>query len=103
MKRAGITRQLMFLVVAFSLATPTAIGGLAYVFYQSRATSRARSASNDRRTDALFALVESVEQVQATVQRLLREKDPDSMEKFMDQGKAASTIVRAKIQEAGAT
>jgi methyl-accepting chemotaxis protein len=103
MKRAGITRQLMILVVAFSLATPTAIGGLAYVFYENRAGSRARSAANHRRTDTLFALVEAVDQVQATVQRLLREKDPDGMEKLIDQNKAISTTVRAKLQEAGAT
>jgi methyl-accepting chemotaxis protein len=103
MKRAGITRQLMILVAAFSVATPTAIGGLSYVFYENRAASRARAAANDRRTDALFALLEAVDQVQATVQRLLREKDPDGMEKLMDQSKSAATTVRAKIQEAGAT
>jgi hypothetical protein len=92
----------MILVAAFALATPAALGGLAYVFYQSRATIRTRAAANDRRTDALFALVDSVGQVQGTVQRLLREKDPDNMEKLMDQGKSASKTVLAKIQEAGA-
>jgi hypothetical protein len=34
---------------------------------------------------------------------LLREKDPDNMEKLMDQGKSASKTVVARIQEAGAS
>ena len=55
---------------------------------QSRAASRKSAAAHDRRTDALFALVESVGEVQGVVQRLLREKDPDAMEKLMDQGKS---------------
>jgi methyl-accepting chemotaxis protein len=103
MKRTSITRQFIILVLAFAVAMPAALGGLAYVFYENRTGSRTRAAANNRRTDALFALVESVTQVQGTVQRLLREKDPDNMEKLMDQGKAAAKTVLVKIQEAGAT
>jgi hypothetical protein len=102
MRRSSITRQFMILVAAFALAMPAALGGLAYVFYESRAGSRTRAAANDRRTDALFALVEAVSQGQGTVQHLLREKDADNIEKLMDQSKAASKTVLAKIQEAGA-
>jgi methyl-accepting chemotaxis protein len=103
MKRSGITRQFMILVAAFALAMPASLGGLAYVFYQNRSSFRTVSEANNRRTDALFALVASVSEVQGTVQQLLREKDPDNMEKLMDQGKSASKTVLAKIQEAGAT
>jgi methyl-accepting chemotaxis protein len=101
--KTSITRQFMILVVAFAIAMPASLGGLALVFYESRANSRKSGAAHDLRTDALFALVESVGEVQGTVQRLQREKDPDTMEKLMDQGKSASKTVLAKIQEAGAT
>ena len=92
----------MILVVAFAIAMPASLGGLAYVFYASRASSRKSSAARDRSTAALFALVDAVSQVQGTVQTLLREKDPDAMEKLMDQGKSDSKTVLAKIQDAGA-
>lgn len=101
--KTSITRQFMILVTAFAVAMPAALGGLAFVFYESRATARKSAAAHDVRTDALFALVESVGEVLGTVQRLLREKDPDEMEKLIDQDKSASKIVLAKIQEAGAT
>jgi methyl-accepting chemotaxis protein len=102
MRGTGITRQLIILASALALAGPTAIGGLAYVFYQGRHASRAVAEVNNRRTDALLGLVEAVGQAQGAVQHLVREKDPDNMEKLMDQGKAASKSAVAKIQEAGA-
>ena len=102
MRRTSITRQFLILVVAFAIAMPASLGGLAYVFYAHRASSRRSAAAHDRGTAALFALVGAVGQVQGTVQRLLREKDPDAMEKLMDQGKSGSKTVQAKIQEAGA-
>jgi hypothetical protein len=78
----------MILVVAFAIAMPASLGGLAYVFYASRATIRISSAAHNRSTSALFALVDAVSQVQGTVQSLLREKDPDAMEKLIDQSKS---------------
>ena len=101
--KTSIARQFTILVAAFAVAMPASLVGLALVFYESRAASRKSAAAHDVRTDALFALVESVGEVQGVVQRLLREKDPDAMEKLIDQGKSASKTVLAKIQEAGAT
>jgi len=103
MRRTSITRQFMILVVAFAIAMPASLGGLAYVFYASRAGSRRSAAAHNRSTAALFALVDAVGQVQGTVQGLLREKDPDAMEKLMDQTKSGSKTVLAKIQELGAS
>jgi cation transport regulator ChaC len=102
MRRTSITRQFLILVVAFAIAMPVSLGALAYVFYTSRAISRSSSAAHDRRTAALFALVDAVSQVQGAVQSLLREKDPDAMEKLLDQSKSGSKTVLAKIQESGA-
>lgn len=98
--KTSITRQFVILVTAFAVAMPASLLGLALVFYQSRAASRKRGAMHDMRTDALFALVESVGE-QGVVQRLLREKDPDAMEKLIDQSKSASNAVLARIREAG--
>jgi methyl-accepting chemotaxis protein len=100
--KTSITRQFTILITAFAVAMPASLLGLALVFYQSRAASRTSAAAHDVRTDALFALVESVGEVQGLVQRLLREKDPNAMAKLVDQGKSASKTVLAKIQEAGA-
>src|SRR5215813_7873053 len=98
MRRTSITRQFLFLVIAFAMAMPASLGGLAYVFYASRANSRRSAAIHDRGTAALFALVDSVNQVQGTVKSLLREKDPDAMEKLIDQSNSASNTVLAKIK-----
>ena len=102
MRRTSITRQFITLVIAFAIAMPASLGGLAYVFYASRVTSRKSSAAHSHNTAALFALVDAVSEVQGTVQSLLRERDPDAMEKIMDRSKSGSKTVRAKIQEAGA-
>jgi hypothetical protein len=96
--KTSITRQFVILVTAFAVAMPASLVGLALVFYQSRAASRKSGATHDVRTDALFALVESVSDVQGVAQRILREKDPDAMEKLVDQGKSASNTVLAKIR-----
>ena len=101
MRRTSITRQFMILVVAFAIAMPASLGGLAYVFYASRATTRRSSAVHNRSTSALFALVDAVSQVQGTVQSLLREKDPDAIEKLIDQSKSGLRAALARIQEAG--
>ena len=101
MRRTSITRQFLILVIAFAIAMPASLGGLAYVFYASRANSRRSAAIHDRGTTALFVLVDSVSQVQGTVQSLLREKDPDAMEKLIDQHNSGSKTVLAKIREAG--
>lgn len=99
MKRMSITRQFMILVAAFAVAMTVSIFGLAGVFRESRASSRIKGAARELRTDALFA---SAIQMQGTVQRLLREKDPDNIEKLMDLSKSASKTVLAKIRETGA-
>jgi len=101
MSKSSITRQFMLLVVAFATAVPLSLGGLTYFFQASRSGARQRTTITDRRTDGLLALVETVGQMQGTVQQLLREKDPDSMEKLMEQNRAAAKAVAVRIRDAG--
>ncbi len=102
MKSLSIARQFIILVVAFAVAMPVSMGALAVVFYRSQATARRISANRKLQTNALFALVGTVSQAQSTVQRLVREKDPDNLEKLMDQSKAANQAASGRIREAGA-
>ena len=70
----SIRRQFMLLVVAFAVAMPAAVGGLAYVLYQNQGVARKIADDGNRQTHALFVLVSSVSQAQGAVQRLVREK-----------------------------
>ena len=102
MKSLSIARQFMILVLAFGIAAFGSVCGLAWVFYRNAATARDIASRSALQTDALFSLVESVGQVQTTVQRLLREKDPDNIESLMDQAKAAGQKASDHITAAGA-
>ena len=102
MKSMSIAHQFLSLIVAFTVVTTAAVFGTAFIFYQSQTTARRISANRERQTDALFALVGAVGQVQGNVQRMLREKDPDNLEKLLEQSKAFVKSATEKIQEGGA-
>jgi hypothetical protein len=98
----SIAGQFMILGVAFAVAMPSAVSGLVFVFYQNQATARRLSAYRELQAKALFALTGAVGQVQSTVQRLFREKDPDNLEKLMEQSKVVSKTTSDRIRDAGA-
>lgn len=100
MKSMSLARKLMVLVVAFAIATPIAICALAYVFYDNGKALHNITAAGDHQTDALFALIRSVGRVQSTVQNLLREKDPDVIEKLINEDKVESKAAREAIRNA---
>jgi methyl-accepting chemotaxis protein len=102
MKSMSIARQFLILVVAFAVAMPAAVGALVFVFYRNQAAARKVADNSDRQTNALFALVGAVGQAQSTVQRLVREKDPDNLEKLIEQRKIIDKTAADKIREAGA-
>ena len=102
MKSMSFTRQFMILVIAFAVATPGAVCGLAYVFSVNGTAARKVAAEGNRQIDALFGLIGAVGQAQSAFQRLVREKDPDTMEKLIEQGKGVTKTALGKIREAGA-
>jgi methyl-accepting chemotaxis protein len=99
----SIARQFLILVLAFVVALPAAVGGLGYILYRNGAAARRVSAECNHQTDILFALVAAIGQAQSTTQRLIREKDPDALEKLLDEGKASSKTALERIREAGAS
>jgi methyl-accepting chemotaxis protein len=102
MKTLTIARRIMTVVIAFGIAMPAAVGGLSYVLYRNASRLRKVSGESARQTDALFGLVTAVGRVQTTIQQVLREKDPDNLERLIAEGKTAGEQAQQKIQEAGA-
>jgi hypothetical protein len=102
MKSARVSQQLMLLVGAFVVALAAAVGGLSYVLYDSSAAARRQAAESERRNESLFAVVGSAGRVQSTTQRLVREKDPDVIERLLEQSKALNKEAESSIRAAGA-
>ena len=98
----SIARQFMILVLAFAVATPAAIGGLALVVFRNAAKVRRIGEEGNRRANALFGAVSSVSNVQGVTQRLLREKEPDNIDRLMEESKVAAQAVERQIREVGA-
>ncbi len=103
MKSMSIRRQFLVVVVAFAVAMPAATLGLVLVFSQNQASARKISAAREIQTNSLFALVGAVGQAQSTVQRLVREKDPDNLEKLIDQKNVAAKAASERIREVNDT
>jgi hypothetical protein len=98
----SVSRQFTLLVAAFAIAMPASVGGLAYVMYSSLAAVHQVNAEGNRQTGLLFALIGSVGKVQSIEQRLLRQKDPDEIEKLLNESQAAAHDATEKILSAGA-
>jgi methyl-accepting chemotaxis protein len=101
MRSISIVRQFTLIVLAWAAILPAALGGLAYMFHRSQAAAQDMTQQENRKTDALMALVQSLGQVQGGVQRLLREKDPDAIDKLLEQGKQGVAAARVRIRETG--
>jgi methyl-accepting chemotaxis protein len=96
-KSMNIKRQLAILVTAFAVATPAALIGLTVVLNHSASTTRNILSASRQRNDDLFALISSVADAQGFAQQLMREKDPDKIEKLMGEAKVATERARAKV------
>jgi methyl-accepting chemotaxis protein len=83
------------------VVTLFAVGGLAYQLRNSSAASRQLLAETNANSAALFGIVNAVTDVQTTVQKLVRSKDPDLIEKLMEEGTAHVATARSRIREAG--
>jgi hypothetical protein len=101
MRSTSVARQFTLLIAAFAVAMPAAVFGMATVLYRNFSETRAVFAEGNRQSDALFALIGTVGKAQGQEQRLLRQKDPDEIERILDQAKAASRRAGEMIQRAG--
>ncbi len=96
-----ISRQLGVVVAAFAAAMPAAVLCLSYSLSEAAADAKRASVEGNHQTDALFALVDTVCRVQGAAQHLVREKDPDVMEKLIEQDKALTKTAQERMREAG--
>jgi hypothetical protein len=87
MKTMTIRRQFAIIVVAFSLAMPTAVCGLSWVFGSILSETRRVASEDNQQSAAIFSLIGLLDDVQAGTLRLVREKDPDKIEELMEHGK----------------
>jgi methyl-accepting chemotaxis protein len=97
-----IKRQFGILITAFAIAMPAAIFSLSYILSGNAAAVRRLAAEGNRQSDALFALIGAVGKVEGSAQRLVRERDPDELEKLVEQTQPLIKDALEKIQAAGA-
>ena len=97
-----ISRQLGVVIAAFAVAMPGAVLCLSYSLSEAAADAKQVSAQGNRQTSALFALTETVCRVQGAAQHLVREKDPDVMEKLIEQDRSLTRTAQDRMREAGA-
>ena len=97
MKSMSIARQFTLLVTAFAIATPAAMVGLAYVMGHNATIAKQTSIESNRQSDALFALINAIGNMQGNAQKLLRATDADQMEKLLDDSKLLAREAAAKL------
>jgi len=102
MRTRSIGWQLTMLVAAFVVVTLVAVGVLSYQSFRSASQSGRLAQEAEARNQTLFALVNAVSKNQGIAQQLLREKDPDAMEKLIEQGKALGEAAESSIRAADA-
>jgi methyl-accepting chemotaxis protein len=102
MKSMSIAHQFTVLVAAFAVATPASVVGLSYVFSSNLSATRRLAADGARQSDRLFGIIASMGKFQSNAQRMLRQKDPDEIEKLLEENKSAVKSIRQKFQEMGA-
>src|SRR6266567_1977444 len=102
MSNFGISRRISALVAAFVMVGIAAVAGLSYAFETSSSELRGLLTQSNRVSQTLFALIESVGKVQAISQKVVREKDPDVMEKLIAEQKSLVSSAETGIGEARA-
>lgn len=99
----SVPRQFMILVLTFAVAWPATLGTLSYVLDRKADAAWKVAAEGNANAKAMFALTNKVSQVQGIIQRLVREKDVDTIERLMAQQKEAIESAHRTIRAAGLT
>ncbi len=102
MSNFGLTRRISALVAAFVIVSIAAVAGLSYAFETSSSELRNLLTQSSRVSQTLFALIEAVGKVQGISQKVVREKDPDVMEKLIAEQKSLVSSAETGIGEARA-
>ena len=102
-KKMSIAKRFTYLVLAFALATPTAMLGLVLVLGENSSEARRATAASNLKGNALFEYINAIANMQSNAQKLIRETDPDQMEKLVEQGKSLVNAAHDKMQAAEAS
>jgi len=102
MSGLSLTKQMTALMAAFVIASIAAVTSLSYVSEGSSSKLRKLLGDSNRVSQTLFDLIEAVGKVQGISQKLVREKDPDVMERLIGEQRSAGVMAEAKIGEAQA-
>jgi hypothetical protein len=78
------------------------MGGLSYLLYSSTESWRSLTQSGSDKNQSMFALVDSACRVQGFLQKLMRERDPDAMEKMINDSGSVAQQAQAAVKKAGA-
>ncbi len=101
MKARGITGQMGMLVAAFAAVAVLGVGAEAYLLESASGEAQAREARAIGQSQGLLNLVKAVGGLQSLTQRLVRERDPDALEKLMEQSRAVARDCRGRVSGFG--
>ncbi len=99
---AGIIRQMKLFQAGFVTVTLAAVGGLSYLLSSSTGSWRNITQLASQKNTAMSALVDSACKFQTAQQRLMRETNPDVMEKLIHDTGSVAEEAQAAIKKAGA-
>jgi methyl-accepting chemotaxis protein len=103
LKRLGISRQLLLLVLSFTVIMAAGTGYYHTALNRVAAASEAQSHDAVRRLGSSYDLLDKFVAAQSAIQILLREKDPDQLEKLLADykrgGEAISLAVQAEANQ----
>ena len=102
MRAIGISRQLLIVIGAFAAVTLAAMVGMSWLIHQSGTSAATTATVSEAKNQALFSLLDASFAIQSATQRLVREKDPDEIEKLIERRKALVAQGRQTVAGAGA-
>jgi methyl-accepting chemotaxis protein len=101
LSRLGVTRQILALVAAFVAVIVFAVGLLSLQMSRTwRAAEHAVRLANERNS-VIFGVIDAVADVEQNAKRLIREKDPDAIEKLIAEVKTLSESAQKRVDGAG--
>src|SRR4051812_16710061 len=98
-----VGRQLALVIAGFAIALPGGGFILSYTAYRNQRAVSRLSLEGKRQIDSVFAVIRSVGKAQNLAQELVRQKDPDQIERLLAESQSISSDASAKITALGAS
>lgn len=101
MKQQSVAKQLLVFMLVAAVVTIGAISGLSYLVQSSHRQTAALAASAAADQSRCFKLADTISSYHNTVQRMMRMKDPDEMEKVLKELEALNGGATNLITQCG--